>query len=404
MPARPSRGEFIALLAFLFAAVAFSIDSMLPALPQIAAALTPDDANRAQLVLSAFVFGLGLGTIAAGPLSDRFGRKPLILAGLAIYAVAAAVCVVAPTLETLLAARVVQGIGAAAPRIAGQAMVRDLFKGREMARLMSFVMMVFILIPAIAPALGALVMGVFGWHGVFGSFVVFAIIGLVWMGLRQPETLPETARRSLSAPALKAAFVETLSHHQVRLYILVLTLGFGQMFALLSSTQQIYQDIFDRGAEFPMWFALGALISGTGTLVNARLVMRIGMRRIAMAAYGGQSAISAVLVALSLAGAVPEALAFPIFFFWSVSIFFMAGVTFGNLMALALEPLGHIAGMASSVVGAASTVLSVMVAAPIGLMFNGTIVPLVMGSLVCSTLAYLLMRRTVEPASAPVGE
>ncbi|GAA3875572.1 multidrug effflux MFS transporter [Celeribacter arenosi] len=401
MPRRLSQSEFIALLAFLFAAVAFSIDSMLPALPQIAQELTAQDINRAQLVLTSFVLGLGIGTLFTGPLSDAWGRKAVITGGLALYAVAAWYAAHAPTLEGMLAARVVQGMGAAAPRIVGLAMVRDLYKGREMARITSFVMMIFILVPAVAPALGALVISGFGWRGVFYSFIIFAIVNSVWLNIRQEETLSRENRRPLRFATLWNGVKETLSNPTVRIYITVLTLGFAQMFALISTTQQIYADVFDKGDVFTIWFAATALLSGTGTVLNAVMVMRFGMRRIAIAAYGAQTIISGLILAGTLAGVIPPVLAFPVFFFWSVSIFFMAGVTFGNLTALALEPLGHIAGLASSVVGAISTILAAFIAAPIGLMFDGTIVPLLAGALICSAIAFMLMRRTVEPEAEP---
>ncbi|MFD2842169.1 MFS transporter [Paracoccus cavernae] len=182
--------EFIAMMALVSAVVAFSIDSMLPALPQIAALLTPDDVNRAQLVLTAFMAGMGLGTFFAGPISDAIGRKPTITIGFGIYALAAIVAAQAQSLEFLLAARFVMGLGASAPRIATMALVRDLYQGREMARITSFVSMIFILIPAVAPLLGSVVIGIFGWQGVFGSFVLLAIIGTSWVNLRQAETLP----------------------------------------------------------------------------------------------------------------------------------------------------------------------------------------------------------------------
>ena len=190
-----SQGEFIALIAALFATIAISIDAMLPAMPEIAATLTPDAPNRAQLVVTSFVFGMGLGTLIAGPLSDAFGRKIIILLGSSLYVVAAIACYFAKTLDFLLIARVVQGFGAAAPRVVSTAMVRDLFSGREMARVMSFVMMVFTLVPAVAPLMGQAVIYAAGWHAIFLVYVVFSIIILLWMGLRQPETLAVAARR-----------------------------------------------------------------------------------------------------------------------------------------------------------------------------------------------------------------
>lgn len=384
--------EFIGMLAFLFATIAFSIDAMLPALPDIAASLTPDNINRAQLILTSFVFGMGLGTFFAGPISDAIGRKPTITAGFAIYIAAAAVALFAQSLEMLLVCRFIQGVGASGPRIVGLALVRDLYSGREMAKITSFVMMVFIMIPAIAPSLGAGMIWLGGWHAVFIAFICFALIGGGWLKLRQEETLPPERRRPLDPAHIMSAMREVLSDKQVVLCIIVLTLGFGQMFGLLSSAQQLFGETYGKGAEFPMWFAAMALLSGTGTIINARLVMRLGMRRIARAAYLMQVVSSTLFIGFLTTDILPDMLTFPVFFIWAVSVFFMAGVTFGNLNALALQRMGHIAGMAASVVAAISTLLAVVIAAPVGLAYDGTAFPIAVATLICSALAWWLMR------------
>jgi len=339
---------------------------------------------------------VGLGTFLAGPISDALGRKPTISGGFALYTAAAITAAYAQSLEALLIARFIQGLGAAGPRIVGLAMVRDLYAGREMARVTSFVMMIFILVPAVAPSIGQVIIAVAGWRSVFFAFVTFAVVGLIWLNLRQPETLPPARRRPLSPAPLRAAAAEVLADRDVRLYIVVLTLGFGQMFALLSSAQQIFDTSYGRGAAFPQWFALMALLAGSGTLINARFVMRLGMRRLAKDAYLMQICASTLALVLLGSGLLPEPLRFAVFFLWAVSVFFMAGVTFGNLNALAMQKMGHIAGMAASVVSAFSTVAAVAIAAPIGLMFNGTPIPILIGTLLCSTLAWVLMRRSVE--------
>ena len=388
--------EFTAMLAVLFAMVAFSIDAMLPALPAIAADLAPEAPNRAQLVLTSFVLGLGLGTLVVGPVSDRIGRRPTIAAGVALYVAGALLAAVAPTLELLLLARLLQGLGASGPRIAGLALVRDLYAGREMARVTSFVMMIFILIPAVAPALGQAIAAVVGWRGIFGAFIVFALTGLAWLLLRQPETLPPARRRPLHLPAVGAAMAEVLRDRDVRLYTAVLTLGFGQMLALLASAQQLFAETYGKGESFPIWFAAMALISGVGTIANAQLVMRLGMRRLALTAYALQTAISAAMLAALWGGLLPGWAAFRAFFGWATSVFLMAGLTFGNLNALAMAKMGHIAGTTASVVSAISTAVSVAIAVPIGLAFDGTARPILIGTLACSGLAWALMRRTVR--------
>lgn len=251
MPSSPLRGEFIALLALLFATIALSIDAMLPALPDIAAALSPGDPNKAQLVITSFVLGMGLGTLFAGPLSDSFGRKTMILAGFVLYILAALACWAAPSLETLLLARVVQGIGAAFPRTVSIAMVRDMFKGREMAQIMSFAMMIFTLVPAVAPLMGQGVIALAGWQAIFVALIVFALLVMGWLTLRQPETLPRAARRPFALQTLTRASVEVLSHRVVQISIAAQALTLGMLFATLSSMEGIFASRFDRAKASP---------------------------------------------------------------------------------------------------------------------------------------------------------
>ncbi len=402
-PTRPLRfGEFVALMALMFSTIAFSIDAMLPALPVMAQDLSPDAPNLVQLVVTIFVLGMGTGTLFAGPISDALGRRRVVAAGIVLYAIGAVVAARAQTLEMLLAARFVQGLGAAGPRVVTVAMVRDLYKGRAMAQVMSFVMTVFILVPAIAPAIGAGIIAVFDWRAVFLSFVVFGVVSGGWMLMRQPETLPPERRRPLRIATLRAALREVLTDRMVLTYIAALSLGFGQMFAYLSSAPQIFAEVYDRQASFPFWFAGVALFAGTASLVNARLVMRLGMRRLATAAFAVQATASAAMLVL-LTMALPTPGDFAVFFAYMCVAFFMIGLTFGNLNALALETMGHIAGLAAAVVGAVSTMLAVVIAIPIGLLYDGTPVPVVAGVAVCSSLAFLLMLSTRRAARA-IGE
>lgn len=396
-PTKPLRqGEFVALMAALFATIAISIDAMLPALPEIAATLTPDAPNRAQLVVTSFVFGMGLGTLFAGPLADAFGRKAVILAGALVYVAAAIVCYFSQSLEMLLIARVVQGIGAAAPRVVSTAMIRDLFHGRDMARVMSLVMTVFTLVPAIAPLMGQGVMAVADWHAIFLVYVAFAAVIILWMGLRQPETLPPEARRPLSVAALWQATKELFSHRIVILSILAQTMTLGALFGLLSSQQGIFEQRFDRAASFPLWFGIIAIASASGSIFNARMVMQLGMRRVLVGAYSGVVTITIILLALIWTGLLPEALAFPAHVGWSIVIFAMMGLSMGNLNALAMEPVGHIAGLAASVIASISTVLSVVIAIPVGLAFDGTVVPLMAGVAVFISLALIIVRQSTK--------
>ncbi|MBO9435206.1 multidrug effflux MFS transporter [Ruegeria sp. R13_0] len=390
MTNRMSRGEFIALIAMMFSTIAFSIDSMLPALPEIGAQLSPDDVNRAQLILTSFVLGMGIGTFFTGPLSDAFGRKPVIYCGVALYIAASAVAWASSSLELVLAARVAQGLGAAGPRVVAMAVIRDLYSGRIMARIVSIAMLLFTLVPAVAPLLGAGVIALFGWRGIFVSFILFALIVCVWMGTRLPESLAVENRRPFRLPLMVAATKEMFAHPTVRLSIMVQTLCMGILFTMLTMVQPVYDVIHDRAESFPFWFGFVALMSGSASVLNAALVVRVGMRRMVTWALGAQIGITALVIVTNSFPLSPDA-SFGLFVAWQTTVFFMAGVTMGNLNAIAMEPMGHIAGMAASVIGSVSTVLAAAIAAPVGLLFDGSIVPLTTGILTMCILAFGLM-------------
>ncbi len=390
MADRMSRGEFVALVAMMFATIAFSIDSMLPALPEIGAQLSPNDVNKAQLILTSFVLGMGIGTFFTGPLSDAFGRKPVIYVGSALYILAAAVAWTSSSLEMLLIARVVQGIGSAAPRVVAMAVIRDLYSGREMARIVSIAMMIFTLVPAIAPMLGAGVIALTGWRGIFASFIVFSLITIFWMGLRLPESLAVENRRPLCLPLMMDAARQMFAHPTVRVSIMVQTLCLGMLFTMLTMVQPIYDIIHDSAESFPFWFGFVALMSGSASLLNAALVIKLGMRRIVTWVLGAQIVFTTSVIILNTADLSPS-VSFAVFVSWQTAVFFMAGMTMGNLNAIAMEPMGHIAGMAASVIGAISTVFAAAIAAPIGLLFDGSIAPLAAGILTMSTLGFGLM-------------
>ena len=385
-----SRVEFISFIAVMFATIAFSIDSILPALPAIGAELSPDDVNRAQLVLIAFVFGMGLGTFFTGPLSDTFGRKPVIYVGSIIYIISAAVAWAAQSLELLLVARVFQGIGAAAPRIVTIAIVRDLYSGREMARIMSIAMMIFTIFPALAPLMATGIIAFTGWRGIFLAFILFSVVSILWMWVRLPEPLAVADRRPFRAPMLWAAVLEMFANPTVRLSIVVQTMCFAVLFSLLTMVQQIYDTIFDQGDNFPFWFGAIALVSGSASVLNAILVVRVGMRRMVTWSIGIMIILTTLMFWVSTID-IAQPVYFGFFVVWQACVFFMTGTTLGNLNAIAMEPMGHIAGMAASVIGSVSTVAAAIIVAPIGLMFDGTLLPLTAGALSMLIVGFLLM-------------
>ena len=400
---RLSRPEFVAMIAMLFATMAFSIDAMLPALPEIAASLTPEAPNRAQLIVTAFVLGMGLGTFVTGPVSDALGRKPVILGGAALYVAGALLAWRASSLEALLIGRLIQGLGAAGPRVVALAIVRDLYQGRGMAKIMSFVMTVFTLAPAIAPLIGSVIIDAAGWRSIFLAFVVFSGASAGWLILRQPETLPPAARRPLRARPLARAVVEVCTDRTAAISMLAQSLAFSMLFSVISTIQPVFEHAFGRAETFPLWFGGIALVSALGSLLNAALVERIGMRRIATTVLALQAVISTGAALLFATGAVAGTAAFAAYVVWVCSLFFLVGLTIGNLNALAMEPMGHIAGLAASVIGSVATVLAVVVAVPVGLAFDGTPLPVAIGIAVTASAAFALVSLLRDPGPDPGG-
>ena len=389
---RLSQPEFVALMAMLFATIAFSIDAMLPALTAIGLEITPDAPNRAQLIITSFVLGMGVGTLFTGPLSDTLGRKPVVLGGAALYILGAGLAWSAQSLETVLLARLLQGLGAAGPRVVAIAIIRDLYEGRKMAKLISIVMLIFTLVPAFAPTLGAGIIWLTGWRGIFAAFIIFSMIGATWLAIRQPETLPVSRRRPFKLATLIAGVKEIFSHRVVTLAIVTQSLCFGALFANLSTIQPIFATRFDQGQYFHLWFGLIAILAGSASILNAVLVERFGMRFLITFVLGGQIISTSIALVLFNGGFVPEVAMLPIYIIWTTGVFFMAGMTLGNLNALAMEPMGHLAGLAASVTGSVSTIIAVVIAVPVGLMFEGTPNPLMWSTLVLVIAAFAVMQ------------
>jgi MFS transporter, DHA1 family, multidrug resistance protein len=379
--------EFIALVAMLTALVAMSIDTMLPAIGLMASQLGANNPNDRQLILFAFFMGMTFGTLIFGPLSDSMGRKKTIYAGLLFFIAGALVCMFATSFPMLIFGRLLQGFGAASPRIVSMAMVRDGAKGADMARIMSFVMMVFMLVPILAPSIGQLVLYVASWRFIFGGFIVAAIVGAAWLSLRQSETLAPQNRREFSAAKLWSSAVEVFRNPIALGYTIAVGFIFAAFTTFLGCTQQIFAEQYDQGDAFALWF--GGLATGIALsmFLNGMLVHKMGMRNLsrwALVAYLVNWSV--MLLLCYLYAGQPPLLAVAVLFYIS---FFVNGMIFGNYNAMAMEPMGHIAGMAAAISGAVSSLIAVIFGRIAGSQYDGTLFPLTMAFLVFGLMAYV---------------
>lgn len=388
--AGPSYVEFVVLMSMMMSLTALSIDAMLPALPQIGSDLNVQNGNTRQLVISTIFLGLALGQLFFGPLSDKTGRKPAIYAGYALYIAGALMSLLAISFPILLLGRFLQGVGVSAPRAVTLALVRDRFEGRAMARVMSFIMTTFILVPMIAPSLGQAILLYSGWRAIFGSFILLAIITLAWFALRLPETLAPENRAPFSLGRIISATREILKTRSSLGYTVSAGLISGAFIGYLNSSQQIFQEQFALGELFPLFFAVIALSIGVASLLNTRLVIRFGMRFLVSWSLIMIFALSliALLIALLAAGQPPLWL----FMTYLMLAFFCVGILFGNQNSLAMEPLGSMAGIGAAVVGSLSTLISMPLGTIIGQSYNGTILPLIVGMAVLAGIAILVVR------------
>jgi len=391
--------EFVALMAFLFSLIALGTDAMLPALGLISDDLGLVDHNKAQLVVTVFLFGTGLGQLIAGPMSDAYGRKLVLNMGITLFILASIWAVFTSDFTMLLVARFVQGLGISAPRAAGNAMVRDLYSGRQMARVLSLVMMMFVLAPAVAPLLGQTIMNAFGWRAIFTSMIMFGLIGFLWLTLRQQETLSVEKRVPFKISSLINGYKIVFTNKRVVISTLVQALTLAGLFSYISTAHQIFADWLNEEARFPLFFAMIALLSSISNILNAIFVERVGMWIISTCAIAANVLVSIVILALLYSSVIPDPYILPVFMAWSIVMFLTVAMCIGNLTSLAMEPVGHIAGIASSIIGSTSTMLSILLAIPIGRLFNGTALPMIACIIGMSALALALQfinPRTVE--------
>jgi MFS transporter, DHA1 family, multidrug resistance protein len=383
--------EFVIVIASIMALNPLAMDMMLPALPNIASTFHVVIANRPQMVLSTFLIGFGVGQFVMGPLSDRFGRRPVLLGGMAVYCIASALAIAAPSFETLLLARALQGVGTSATRVIATSIVRDCYAGRRMASVVSLAMMVFIAVPVIAPSFGQAVMLLTQWHGIFVVLMVYGVLALIWSALRMPETLPISERKSLAVRDVLGAFRQTVTNRQTLGYALAAGGVQGSLFAFVFTSQQVFTGIYHLGHYFPVAFAAVAIGVAVAGFLNARFVGRIGMRVISHGALVGFVAVAGVL----LVAVKTQMLPLPLFLVLAALMMFAFGLMFANFTALAMEPQGHIAGTASSLYGSITTLLGIGIGTVIGQDYDGTLLPFANGFFLC-TLAALAVVLVVE--------
>ena len=386
----PSFIEFVIIISLMMSITALSIDAMLPALPQMGSALGVQDANDRQLVVSVLFLGLAVGQLFFGPLSDSIGRKPTVYAGYALYIAGALVSVFAAGYPLMLAGRLLQGLGISAPRAVSLALVRDRYKGRPMARVMSFATTILILVPMVAPSLGQAILLVAGWRAIFSSFVLMALVTVIWFAARMPETLAPEHRRPFSLQHILDAMREIAKNRAALGYTVSAGLVSGAFLGYLSSAQQIFQEQYALGKLFPLVFGAISVSVGVASLLNARLVMRFGMRFLVWRSLFVIVGLSVLALGIAL---LPGGQA-PLWLFvaYLMVTFFCVGILFGNQNALAMEPLGHLAGIGAAVVGSLSTLISMPLGTLIGQSYNGTVLPLIAGMALLSGVSIFVVR------------
>ncbi|TDQ34818.1 DHA1 family bicyclomycin/chloramphenicol resistance-like MFS transporter [Phyllobacterium brassicacearum] len=397
--------EFIAMMAMLMAINALAIDIMLPGLQEIGASLGVASENHRQYVISAYLMGFAVSQLFYGPISDRFGRRVPMFTGLVVYVVSALACVFVPSFTSLLLFRLLQGIGSAATRVITISIVRDVYGGRMMAEVMSLIMMVFMIVPVIAPGTGQAVMLFGNWHLIFIFMAAIASAVLVWVYLRLPETLDPADVRPFTLKSVAQGFRIVLTNRVALCYTLANSFIFGALFGFINSAQQIYVGIYDLGVWFPVAFAGVAVTMAFSSFVNSRFVGRFGMRRLSHGALLAFLGINGFWLLLTLFG--PHPTPFVLYMLLFALAMFQFGWIGANFNALAMEPLGHVAGTASSVLGFMSTAGGGAIGALIGQAYDGTTLPLVAGYFVLSLIGLIFVLiaergRLFQPHNQPV--
>ncbi|AZJ31689.1 MFS transporter, DHA1 family, bicyclomycin/chloramphenicol resistance protein [Tenacibaculum mesophilum] len=387
-----SKLEFIALMASLMSLVALSIDALLPALEQIGISIRVQQGSHdSQLLVTMIFLGLGFGQLISGPISDSLGRKPVIYGGFILFVIASFICVSATNIEMMVLGRVLQGIGLSAPRTISIAMVRDSFSGNYMAKIMSFIVVIFILVPVVAPAIGKLMLDAYGWKSIFYSQLIFGVLVMFWLWKRQPETLQKENRIKFAFRLFLDGSKEFIKYKQAVIFTLISGFITGSFMVYLSASQQIFQEQYLLVDEFPYIFAGLAISVGFATFLNGSFVMKFGMHKLVSFFLIMFSIVPIIYITLFYQKENPSIVVLLIFFALQ---FFSIGFLFGNLRALAMQPVGHIAGIGAAINGFVSTIMAVPIATFIGKYVETTTLPLFIGFFICGALSLLLLNFT----------
>ncbi|MFT6067963.1 MAG: DHA1 family bicyclomycin/chloramphenicol resistance-like MFS transporter [Bacteriovoracaceae bacterium] len=385
---------FIALMALLMSFVALAIDAMLPALGQIAIDLNVENRNDVQQVISSIFLGMSFGLIFFGPFSDSYGRKPAIYLGMSIFIIGCLISIFSQSFNMMILGRILQGLGGASCRVITIAMIRDKFEGAEMGKVMSLIMIFFIMVPALAPSIGQLILLIASWRAIFYLMLLLGVISMIWLALKQEETLALDKRLNFSLGTIWNGVIETVKNKVSRSYTLAAAFVFGAFISYLSSSQQIFQTQYGVGKLFSLYFGVLALSIGSASFANSRWLERHSMETLCLQALKFMVVFGLVFfpIALYFKGNPP----LPILMIYLMGTFFTLGILFGNFNTLAIQPLGHIAGVANSVISSIQTFISVLIGGTISHFYDGSILPIVASFLGLGFISLLIVRRTIN--------
>jgi DHA1 family bicyclomycin/chloramphenicol resistance-like MFS transporter len=379
--------EFVALMASLMSIVALAIDALLPAISDIGIAINSLDPTTNQLLITMIFLGLGVGQLFFGPLSDSYGRKPIVYLGFIVFVFASIICLFAPNIEIMVVGRILQGIGLSAPRTITISIIRDSYKGDYMAKVMSFVVAFFILIPVVAPAIGKLILDQFGWEAIFYVQLFFALIVAIWFWRRQVETLKPEYKIPFTGRVFTDGLKEFLKYKETIAFTLISGLVTGAFLVYLSAAQHIFENQYNLKEAFPYIFAGLAVSIGLSTFLNGTLVLRFGMRKLSFMALITFCIIALLYVVIFWNSNNPSIYILVSFLFIQ---FFCLGFMWGNFRSIAMEPIGHIAGIGAAINGFISTLFSIPIATLIGYYIDDTVWPMFFGLAICGVVSFLV--------------